>query len=78
MKSFDEKVFLDIVSSVLKTDPSKPGLRMGQTAGWDSVAHLDLIFQLERAFDANFDLEKVAELDSVESLRFELKRILGP
>lgn len=77
MKSFDEKTFAAIVLSVLKVDASNPGLRMGETSGWDSVAHLDLVFQLERSFDASFDLEKVAELDSVEALRTELRRILA-
>ena len=73
MKKFDESLFKKIVSEVIKDDASKPGLRMGETPTWDSVAHMDLVFRLEQSFEIGFDIDTIAELDTVSSLREAVK-----
>jgi acyl carrier protein len=61
------------VSEVIKEDASKPGLRMGETPSWDSVAHMDLVFRLEQSFDIGFDIDTIAELDTVPALKEAVK-----
>jgi acyl carrier protein len=35
---------------------------------WDSVSHIQLIFEIEEAFDVQFEAEDIAGLDSVEAI----------
>ena len=45
----------------------------GATAGWDSVAHMALISEIETAFDIMLDTDDVIAMSSFN----EAKRILG-
>ncbi|MBN7774060.1 acyl carrier protein [Clostridium aminobutyricum] len=35
---------------------------------WDSVAHIQLVFELEAAFDIQFEAETIGEMKSIESI----------
>lgn len=44
---------------------------------WDSVAHIQIIFELEEAFELQFDAEEIVELNSVEKIINAIERIKG-
>ncbi len=35
---------------------------------WDSIAHIQLIFEIEEAFDVQFEAEKIAMLNTIEKI----------
>jgi acyl carrier protein len=41
-------------------------VRYGETAGWDSVAHMGLVAEIEQAFDVMFTTEQVIDMSSFE------------
>lgn len=41
---------------------------------WDSLAHVQLILELERAFGLTFDAEEIASLASVDAIITKLER----
>jgi acyl carrier protein len=76
VSNFDEKTFEKIVCGALKVPRLDASLKMGHTASWDSVAHLDIIFQLEKSFGVAFDLDAIAEYDTADKLRAALEGLL--
>lgn len=62
-----EDVF-EVTASVLKVQVDKLSADscLGNPAAWDSVAHTNLILELESVFDVDFDFD---ELDSVTSIQ---------
>jgi acyl carrier protein len=42
--------------------------------GWNSLAHVQLILELERAFDVTFDADEIAALASVGAIAAALER----
>jgi acyl carrier protein len=40
------------------------GVAYGETEGWDSVAHMNLILAIEEAFGINLDADDVVEMSS--------------
>jgi acyl carrier protein len=57
-----------IRSLKLRADEYRPDLKIGDVEKWDSVAHLDLISELEGEFGVRFDLEDMATLTSLPEL----------
>ena len=41
---------------------------------WDSLAHVQLILEMERAFDVTFDANEIASLASVSAIMASLER----
>lgn len=39
-------------------------VRYGETTGWDSVAHMALVAEIEQAFDVMFTTEQVIDMSS--------------
>lgn len=48
-------------------DPSTP-LRMGSTPGWDSMAHMNVVMELEKEFGARFPPYQLPELVDIPSI----------
>ncbi len=46
-------------------------------AGWDSVAHLELIFALEAEFGVQFSADEIATLASVGAIRDRITALQG-
>jgi acyl carrier protein len=44
---------------------------------WDSVAHIQLIFEIESAFDIQFPADSIAEMNSVKKIVEEIVGIQG-
>lgn len=51
-------------------------LTAGDVEGWDSVAHVELIYALEETFDISFPVDELMEHENVGSLRRDIERLL--
>jgi len=63
-----------IRSLKLRADQYRPDLRIGDVDQWDSVAHLDLMSEIEREFGVRFDLDEMATLTSLPELLQRLEQ----
>lgn len=52
----------------LRAQDFRPELKIGDVDQWDSVAHLDLMSEVEREFGVRFDLDEMTTLTSVPDL----------
>jgi acyl carrier protein len=57
------------------TDPR--GALYGETEGWDSVGHMELIAALESTFEISLDSDEVFEMGDFQSVRRILEARLG-
>jgi acyl carrier protein len=66
----DSVKFRDCVIKALqlRSEEYRPDLRIGDVDQWDSVAHLDLMSEVEREFGVRFDLEEMTTLTSLPEL----------
>lgn len=69
--SFDEDKFRDTVIATLRIRPQQyhPELRLGEVEEWDSVAHLDLVFAIEQAFNLKLTPDEIVDLTGIADLR---------
>ncbi len=60
-----ENQVLEIFKVVLKLDDvDKDSLVFGETDGWDSLKHMEIIFSLEEEFDVEFMKEDIEQMHS--------------
>jgi acyl carrier protein len=52
----------------LRSADYRPDLKIGDINQWDSVAHLDLMSEIEREFGVRFDLDEITTLTSLPEL----------
>lgn len=64
----DEKI-IEIMKSVFNTDAIDNTTAQHNCDKWDSLHHLNLIVDLEDAFDMEFEPEEIAEMKSFEAVR---------
>jgi acyl carrier protein len=66
----DPVKFRNCVTRALNLRPEeyRPELRIGDVDQWDSVAHLDLMSEVEREFGVRFDLDQMTTLTSLPEL----------
>jgi acyl carrier protein len=66
----DSQKFRDCVMKALqlRADEYRADLRIGDVDQWDSVAHLDLMSEVEREFGVRFDLDEMTTLTSLPEL----------
>ena len=58
----------------LRADEYRPDLRIGDIDQWDSVAHLDLMSEVEREFGVRFDLDEMTTLTSLPEIIIWLEK----
>ena len=75
--TFDELKFKKSVMNALMLDEHEYNLnlKIGDIAKWDSVGHLSLMFMLESDFEIKFEMEKIPELNSIEKIIIEIKKL---
>lgn len=56
------KCFCDIFS--LETDSEAEAAKLGSTPDWDSVGHMELVTEIEDAFDIMFETEDILKFTS--------------
>jgi acyl carrier protein len=66
----DPEKFRDCVMKALRlrAEEYRPELRIGDVDQWDSVAHLDLMSEVEQEFGVKFDLDEMTTLTSLPEL----------
>jgi acyl carrier protein len=52
----------------LRAEEYRPDLRIGDVDQWDSVAHLDLMSEVETEFGVRFDLDQMTTLTSLREI----------
>jgi acyl carrier protein len=52
----------------------RSNLGIGDIEQWDSVAHLDLISEIEREFGVRFDLDEITTLTTLPELLMRLEK----
>jgi acyl carrier protein len=63
-----------IKSLKLRGEEYRPDLRIGDIDQWDSVAHLDLMSEIEQEFGVRFDLDEITTLTSLPELLSRLEK----
>jgi acyl carrier protein len=58
----------------LRSEEYRPDLSIGDIEEWDSVAHLDLMSEIEQEFDVRFDLDEITTLTSIPELLSRLEK----
>jgi len=58
----------------LRSEEYRPDLAIGDIEQWDSVAHLDLMADIEREFGVRFDLDEMTTLTSLPELLSRLEK----
>jgi acyl carrier protein len=71
-----DKRLIDSLSYVFKIDPAGITLETSQsnTATWDSIAHLKLVFEIEDTFGVRLSSEEIPQVTSVARLQEILQR----
>lgn len=64
----DEKI-IEIMKSVFNTDAITTATNQQNCEKWDSLHHLNLIVELEDAFDTEFEPEEIAEMKSFDAVK---------
>lgn len=64
----DEKI-IEIMKSVFNTDTVNTHTDQHNCEKWDSLHHLNLIVELEDAFDMEFEPEEFAEMKSFKAVK---------
>ena len=64
----DEKI-IEIMKNVFETDNVTPASVQNNCDRWDSLHHLNLIVELEDAFDMEFEPEEIAEMKSFDAVK---------
>jgi len=69
----------DTLSRAFNLDPSGITLETSQanTPAWDSIAHLNLVFEIEDAFGVRLSSEEIPQVTSVARLQEVLARHQG-
>jgi acyl carrier protein len=58
----------------LRSGEYRPDLKIGDVEQWDSVAHLDVMSEIEREFGVRFDLDEITALTSLPELLSRLDK----
>ncbi|MDE6469242.1 MAG: acyl carrier protein [Muribaculaceae bacterium] len=69
-----EQKIIDIMQRVFKVDNVTTETSQANCEKWDSLHHLNLIVELEDAFDVEFEPEEIAEMKSFEAVKRALEQ----
>lgn len=64
-----EEKIIEIMKGVFNTDAITAATDQHNCDKWDSLHHLNLIVELEDAFDMEFEPEEIAEMKSFEAVK---------
>jgi acyl carrier protein len=67
-----------IVARVLSISPEEASCaRHGDHEGWNSLKHIEIVFQIEEEFEVQFEEDDIAELLDVASIVAAVDRVRG-
>ncbi|WP_301707375.1 acyl carrier protein [uncultured Duncaniella sp.] len=67
----DEKI-IELMKSAFNTDDITTMTSQSNCEKWDSLHHLNLIVELEDAFDMEFEPEEIAEMKSFSTIKQQI------
>ena len=64
---------ISIIANIIKINPDEISSNiddyyLGSTAGWDSLAHLSIMTELEDDYDLDLSIDEMENLDSVKKI----------
>ena len=67
-KLIKDKEVLNVIGKVMKISKNKitKDLKLGSIPEWDSLAHLNIYFQLQKVFKKKISMQKAANVKSVK------------
>lgn len=67
-KLIKDKEVLNVMAKVMKISKNKitKDLKLGSIPEWDSLAHLNIYFQLQKVFKKKISMQKAANVKSVK------------
>lgn len=76
MSSLDDTlVIVGVIASILQVEPEfARGARRGEHEAWDSLRHIEIVFQIEDEFHIQFNEDDIAQLQDVNSIIGVVKR----
>jgi len=77
MDNYSQTKLFEIISSIFKADMNEINIESNiETIDrWDSLGHLELIIEIEQAFNIKFDTKKIPTLNSVRILLEEIDNL---
>ena len=70
----EEKLRAAVLTALrIRAERYQPDLKLGDLEEWDSLGHLELISQIESSFGVSFDVDDIAQLDSLAAIRARLR-----
>ena len=69
-----EERILDIMKEVFGLEDIDKTCSQKTCEKWDSLAHLNLIVELESEFDVSFEPEEIGTMTSFDSVLYQLKQ----
>jgi acyl carrier protein len=76
--SVERCVVAAIVARVLRMSRAEvSGVRRGEHEEWNSLKHIEIVFQIEEEFEVEFEEDDIAELCDVESIVAAVDRVRG-
>lgn len=63
-----EQKILDILRKLFESDSIDTSCSQDMCARWDSMNHLNLVLELEDAFDVSFEPEEIWEMKSYDDI----------
>ena len=68
-----EEKIINIIASIIKTKPEEisnniDNFALGSVSGWDSLAHLSIMTELEDEYDLDLSIDEMESLDSVKKI----------
>ena len=74
----ERSVVAAIVARVLRMCREEVcGARRGQHEDWNSLKHIEIVFQIEEEFEVQFEEDDIAKLFDVESIAAAVDRVRG-
>jgi acyl carrier protein len=71
-------VVAEVVARVLRISPDDATTaRRGDQEDWNSLKHIEIVFQVEEECDVQFEEDEIAELFDVESIATAVDRVRG-
>ena len=72
-----EERILSALCVALGLEKADTGISQANCENWDSMRHLNLIVELESAFDVEFGPEEIAEMKDYERIKYLLENKLN-
>lgn len=68
MDSSNQEKFASLFKKVMEVEEIKNDLSMNNMRQWDSLKHVELLTEIEEAFNIDIDLDDIMQMTSVDGI----------